>query len=417
MAPTIELDAKLVNPAYLEHYGNNRRYQIYYGGSSSGKSYFLASRAAIDCLCGRNYLVARKVARTLRGSCWNEIIKAISDMQLTRMFQINKNDMAITSTRNGCQIVFAGLDDVEKIKSITPAKGVFTDIWLEEATEAAYGDYKQLDKRLRGLSKHAKRFTLSFNPVYKAHWLYGEFFGIWDEAKNYAESGNVTILKTTHRDNLFLAQEDHDALENEKDEYYRNVYTLSNWGTLGDAVFTNWRVEDLSEYQNIDGRLYFGLDFGFTNDPTAAVKARYEPAKKRVLILDELYGRGWVNADIAEKLKVFAGRHPVTCDAAEPKSIEELRRLGVNATASRKGRDSVMHGIQWLKGCEIVVDRRCQNAINELTLYQWRKDKDGNSLNQPQDDNNHLIDSLRYALGEQMEMRRIGTMSKMALGL
>lgn len=416
-APIIELDKKLINPVYAGDYFNGKRYQIYFGGSSSGKSYFLASRAAIDCLCGRNYLVVRKVARTLRGSCWNEITKAIAGMRLGKYFAINKSDMTITSERNGCQIAFAGLDDVEKVKSITPPKGVFTDIWLEEATEAAYGDYKQLDKRLRGVSKHPKRFTLSFNPVYKTHWLYGEFFSIWDESKNRAESDTVSILKTTHRDNRFLSPEDHEALEGEKDEYFRNVYTLGNWGILGDAVFTNWKAEDLRDYDGTDDKAYFGLDFGFTNDPTAAVKVRWDRDRKRVLVLDEMYGRGWVNSDIAEKLKSFAGRHPVTCDAAEPKSIAELRTLGIQAVPCRKGADSVTHGIQWLKGNEIIVDRRCQNMINELTLYQWRKDKDGNSINQPQDRNNHLIDAMRYALGEVMERRTLGTMNKSGLGL
>ena len=263
---------------------------------------------------------------------------------------------------------------------------------MEEATEASYGDYKQLDKRLRGVAKHPKRFTLTFNPVYKTHWIYKEFFaGLWDEASNHAERDGLCILKTTHRNNRFLAPEDHEALENEQDAYYRSVYTNGDWGVLGDVIFTNWRVEDLSAYKGIDGKLYTGLDFGFSSDPTAAVRVRYERDKKRVLVLNELYGRGWVNSDIAEKLKVFAPHAVVTCDSAEPKSIEELRRHGIQAIACKKGPDSVIHGIQWLQGHEIVVDKQCQNLINELTLYQWRKDKDGNSLAQPVDRDNHCL--------------------------
>lgn len=400
---TIRVKQSAFNPVYYPHLKNNRRYQIYYGGSSSGKSVFLATRAAIDCLGGRNFLVVRKVAKTLRGSCWNEILKAITRHGLNDHFRIRQSDMIIEAKATGAQIVFAGLDDVEKIKSITPAKGVFTDIWMEEATECSYSDYKQLDKRLRGLSKFSKRFTLSFNPVYLTHWIHGEFFEIWDDTKRYAANDLISILKTTHVDNHFLAPEDHDALENEADEYFKAVYTYGNWGILGDVIFKNWHTEDLAAYKDVSTKLYYGLDFGFSQDPAAVIKVRYESDRKRIYILDEVYERGMINAILAEKVLPFAGRAPVTCDCAEAKSITELRGYGVNAIASRKGADSVIHGIQWLQGHEIIVDVRCQNMVNELTLYQWRKDKDGNSLNVPQDKNNHLIDALRYALESEMD--------------
>ena len=399
---TITVKQSAFNPAYFPHLKNDHRYQIYYGGSSSGKSFFLATRSVIDCLHGRNYLVVRKVARTLSGSCWNEILKAISRYRLNDYFRIRQSDMIIEAKASGAQIVFAGLDDVEKIKSITPAKGVFTDIWMEEATECDYGDYKQLDKRLRGLSKFRKRFTLSFNPVYITHWIYTSFFTIWDDSKTYCEDKRLSILKTTHKDNRFLAQEDHDALENEEDEYFRNVYTYGNWGILGDVIFRNWHTEDLSAYMDIGENLRFGLDFGFASDPAAVVKVRIERAKKRILILDEIYERGLVNTQLAQKVVPFAGFKPVKCDCAEPKSIAELRMNGVNALSSKKGPDSVIHGIQWLQGYEIIIDVHCVNAKNEFTLYQWRKDKDGNSIKDPVDKNNHIIDALRYALEDDI---------------
>ena len=288
--------------------------------------------------------------------------------------------------------------DVEKIKSITPQSGPLTDIWIEEATETAYEDYKQLDKRLRGASKHVKRLTLSFNPVYKTHWIYREFFGIWDDAKQYAESDTVSILKTTYKDNRFLTADDRAALENEKDPYFREVYTLGNWGVLGDIIFRNWRTEDLAPLSAAYPQRLFGLDFGFSSDPCAAVNVAVDKRKKRVLIFDELYERGLTNSMLAERLKTFAGRNFIFCDSAEPKSIRELRNYDLNARAARKGPDSVIHGIQWLQGFELVLDTRCQNLRNELTLYQWRRDKDGNSMAIPEDKNNHLIDALRYAV-------------------
>lgn len=409
---TIRLDGGLLNAVYLPHLRNAHRYQLYFGGSSSGKSVFLATRTALDCMQGRNILVLRNVARTLRGSCWNEIYKAITRMGLMAYFAISKSDMTITCTQNNAQILFAGLDDVEKIKSITPQSGPLTDIWIEEATETAYEDYKQLDKRIRGASRHTKRLTLSFNPVYKTHWIYREFFGIWDDAKTYAESDAVSILKTTYKDNRFLTADDRAALENEKDPYFREVYTLGNWGVLGDVIFRNWHTEDLQPIAAAYPLRYYGLDFGFSSDPCGAVDVALDKKRKKIYVFAELYERGLINTMLADRLKNFCGHRPITCDSADPKSITEIRNLGINAIATKKGADSVVHGIQWLQGYEIVVDQRCHNMRNELALYQWRKDKDGNSLAVPEDKNNHLIDALRYALESESTARIARTVKR-----
>lgn len=409
---TIRLDGGLLNAVYLPHLRNAHRYQLYFGGSSSGKSVFLATRTVLDCMQGRNALVLRNVARTLRGSCWNEIYKAITRMGLTAYFAISKSDMTITCTQNNAQILFAGLDDVEKIKSITPQSGPLTDVWIEEATETSYEDYKQLDKRLRGASRHTKRLTLSFNPVYKTHWIYREFFGIWDDAKTYVESDTVSILKTTYKDNRFLTDDDRAALENEKDTYFREVYTLGNWGVLGDVIFRNWRTEDLQPIAAAYPLRYYGLDFGFSSDPCGAVDVALDKKRKKIFVFAELYERGLINTMLADRLKNFCGHRPITCDNADPKSITEIRNLGINAIAAKKGADSVVHGIQWLQGYEIVVDQRCQSMRNELALYQWRKDKDGNSLAVPEDKNNHLIDALRYALESESTARIARTVKR-----
>lgn len=398
MQPILRVDPRALNPAYVPHLSNNHRLQIYFGGSSSGKSVFIATRIVLDTLQGRNTLVLRNVGKTLRGSCWNEIVKAISRMKLTPYFKYGKSDMIITAVNNGAQILFTGLDDVEKVKSITPATGVLTDIWIEEATEVDYDDFKQLKKRLRGVSKHEKRLTLSFNPVYKTHWIYTEFFGIWDDSKTCAEADGISILKTTYLDNRFLMPDDRAELENESDPYYRDVYTLGNWGVLGDVIFRNWRVEDLSEMQKTADKLLFGLDFGFSSDPAAAVKITCNQAKKQIYVLDELYGRGMTNQALASDIKPFLGTGYITCDSSEPKSIVELQQNGIHAIPAQKGADSVVFGIQFLQGYEIIVDKRCQNLKNELSIYQWRRDKDGNTLRVPEDRNNHVIDALRYAV-------------------
>ena len=192
----MRIDKSAFNEVYRPYVRESRRYQIFFGGSSSGKSAFLASRCVLDALWGRNVLIVRKVARTLRPSCWNEVLKAMGRLRVRKYFDVSQSEMLITAKQSGGQLIFAGLDDVEKIKSITPAHGVLTDVWMEEATECRYSDYKQLDKRLRGVSVHTKRMTFSFNPIARTHWLYGEFFSGWqDGAEAFPPPAGILIFR------------------------------------------------------------------------------------------------------------------------------------------------------------------------------------------------------------------------------
>ena len=393
----IDISKSIFNPAYLPYIDAMQRTQIFYGGSSSGKSVFLAQRDVIDLLKGgRNFLVCRQVGRTLRGSVVQEIRKIIKDWGISHLFDINKTDGTVTC-ENGYQILFAGLDDVEKLKSITPAKGVITDIRIEEATETQRTTVKQLYKRQRGGDPSTpKRMTLSFNPVLKLSWIYQDHFApiAWRDDQTEHSGDDLAILKTWYIHNKFLTPADISDLENEKDDYFRNVYTFGNWGVLGDVIFTNWRVEDLSGMRDQFTNHRYGLDFGFSSDPAAVVASHYDKLRKTIYIYDELYERGLTNDQLAMGLR---GLVDIVCDSAEPKSIAELQQYGISARGARKGKDSVLHGIQWLQQQEIVVDSQCINMQNELQLYQWQKDKDGNSLRRPSEKHNHLIDALRYA--------------------
>ncbi|SFJ83053.1 PBSX family phage terminase large subunit [Thermoflavimicrobium dichotomicum] len=396
----------VVNQVYLPFLKDETRYQIFFGGSSSGKSYFLAQRAVLDVLEGhRNYLIVRNVLRTVKKSVFNEVIKSIRNMGLSDLFVINQSDLVITYKPTLKQILFAGLDDPEKIKSITPIDGVITDIWVEEATETKYEAIKQLDKRLRGQSKVKKRLTLSFNPILKTHWIYREYFGGWDDTKRFYRDENLIILKTTYKDNDFLEPDDIAALENETDRYYYEVYTLGNWGILGNVIFTNWEVQDLSEIRQTFDRFNNGLDFGFAEDPSALAHMHYDRKRSTLYILDELYERELTNDQLAKKLKRMIGDQIVVCDSSEPKSIKELRNFGVRAIPAKKGKDSVNFGIDWLKRQKIVIDIRCHNAKEEFQKYKWKEDKDGNVLPVPVDRDNHLIDAIRYGCEELMDMK------------
>jgi phage terminase large subunit len=351
---------------------------------------------------GHNYLCIRKVARYIRKSIFNEITKAIASFGVKELVTINSSDMVITFP-GGWQILFAGLDDVEKIKSITPSKSVITDIWIEEATEASYDDVAQLRKRLRGRARVSKRIILSFNPVYKTHWIYDEYFaGHWaDNDTSYrSDDGRLSILKTTYKDNNHLSPEDVQELESEKDPYYRDVYTNGNWGVLGDVIFTNWHTEDLSgkEFEDYCN----GVDFGYAKDPAAIVRCHLDKRRNKLYITDAEYLLKATNDVLAATVKRICGFDTVMCDEAEPKSIQELRNYGVSAIPAPKGKDSINFGIQYLRKLEIIVDKSLTELINELTVYQWQQDKDGNTLPKPVDKDNHCIDALRYALVYEM---------------
>ena len=395
---------KLFNEVYLKSLlYNNDRYQICFGGSSSGKSVFLAQRTLIDLLTGgRNYLCIRNTANTLRGSCFTEITKIVRQWNLSKFFKVRESDMEVVCV-NKYSANFRGLDDVEKLKSFTPSHGVLTDVWLEEATETAENDLEQLDKRLRGITEgdKPKRITLSFNPILKNHWIFKRFFGGWLDDINFRRDGGITILKTTYRDNRFLAKDDIISLENTQDPYMRDVYRDGKWGVLGGVIFHKVQVRDLLSdpiFQTFD-MIRHGMDFGYSNDPTAFNSMYYHRASRTLYIFAEWNALGCTNDQIADILrpKVNGSGSTVVCDSAEPKSIAELNSHGLPSRGAQKGKDSVAHGIQWLQQQNIVIDVSCQNTINDFSGYHWKKDRSGISINIPSDDFSHHCDAVRYA--------------------
>jgi len=401
----VQVERGVFNQPYLKHLENMARTQIYYGGSSSGKSVFLAQRAVLDVLRDRrNYLICRAVGKTVRKSVFTEITKVINSFGLRDLFNVNKSDGVITCV-NGYQIIFTGLDDTEKVKSMTPAKGAITDIWIEEATETTRRAVKDLYKRQRGGSASTpKRLTMSFNPIQRTHWIYDEYFkpSAWaDDQQEFASPG-LSILRTTYKDNRFLTPDDIADLENETDQYYRDVYTLGKWGTLGNVIFRNWETADLSGMRDQFTNNRFGGDFGFASDPAAIVAAHYDRMRKTLYIWAEHYETGLQNDALAEAAMAICGTSPITWDSSEPKSIAELQKYGVNARGARKGKDSVVHGVQWLQQQRIIIDASCINTRNEFAQYKWREDAGGNAIPIPVDRNNHLIDAARYAVEDDM---------------
>lgn len=420
MAQRIVIRSDVFNAAFLPFLEDETRNQFLYGGAGSGKSVFVARRAVLDVARNdRNYLVARGTQRAIRGSTWNEILDAINFFGLNQYFDANKSDLTITCNFNDRQFAFVGCDDPEKIKSIRPRVGVFTDLWEEEATEISAPADKQLRLRLRGKSPLPKRYTYTFNPIYKTHHIYKRYFsplGIPETVRVHREADTV-IFRSTYRDNRFLEPEDIKELLSLKggDPYWYQVYAEGLWGVLGHRIFSDWETADLSEsYSSVD-EWYNGLDFGYTNDPTAFSRSARGDDRKSIYIYypqpsGEVYTTGLTNQDITEIIHPVTGsRERIYCDSAEPKSIQELRQAktkSLNAVAVKKGKDSVLHGLQWLQRHHLVIDCRNQHAINELSIARWAEDRDGNPYNRPVDADNHFIDSLRYAWEREMVFRK-----------
>lgn len=391
-----------INQAYMPYLDKPQFMQIFYGGSSSGKSFFICQKIVLDNLAGVNWLVCRNVGRTIRKSVYNEICKAISRMGLKEYFKVNASDMVITNKLNGKQILFTGLDDPEKVKSITPADGVLERVFVEEATEVKRQAILQLKKRLRGRSPKSKCIILAFNPILKTHYLYKDFFGGWQDDKTVYEDRDLLIVKTTYKDNIFLTEDDRRLLEDETDPYFYQVYTLGNFGVLGNTIFKNWRVEDLTDKIPTFDKIYCGCDFGYSSDENALIKLHYDKKNKRIYVFGEWYQSGMSDDELVRVCKTFVGDNYVACDSSEPKSIDYLVLNGIKAYPVKKGADSINRGIRWLQGHEIIIDVHCQNFKNEIELYHWQETKDGVPMAKPVDEKNHLVDSLRYSLENEM---------------
>lgn len=408
----IKIPKKAYNVRYLPYLDSDIPLQIFFGGSSSGKSFYLAQRDIRWLLKGgRNILECRNVKDTLRGSIYNEMCKVIDYYDLDRFFKCNVSPMSITC-KNGYQAMFCGLDDVEKVKSITPKKGVFTDARIEEASEVKDTNViKQIRKRLRGKTGNDRRktITMSFNPIYKTHWIYKDHFaGIWQDDTTEYITDDKLIIKSTYKDNLrFLTEHDIYELENETDLYMYNVYTLGNWGVLGDLIFKNWETQNLTNIIPIFDYIRNGIDFGFSNDPFAYNRTHYDRKHHILYIFNELHGLGYSNKRIFDEVHpITGGSEVVVCDSAEPKSIADLCDYGMNAMGAAKGPDSIRHGIRWLQSLnKIIIHTGCQYTINEFELYQWKKNKAGERINQPIDAHNHHIDEIRYQYEDESLQR------------
>lgn len=403
-----KISKKCFNDVYLPQLQNyNTRFNVFYGGAGSGKSHFVFAKMVFKYLkfSNRKCLVVRKVSNTLRDSCFALVKSILSDWQLYDQCKINKTDLTI-ELPNGSHFIFKGMDDPEKIKSIAN----IDDIVVEECTEIDDFDFDQLSLRLRSRNPYNQVHCM-FNPVSKENWVYKRWF---KEGADYNKE-NTVILHTTYKDNKFLPKEYIDNLldmERTNPAYFR-IYALGEFATLDKLIYTNWKDENF-DYKEIlrtvkDSKAIFSLDFGFTNDPTAFVCSILDEINKKIWIFDGFEEKGLLNDEIAKKIIEMGYRKEViTCDSAEPKSIEELKRNGLDRVRGAvKGKDSIINGINLLQQYEIIILPSLTWIIEEFKNYTWKKGKDGEYINVPIDKYNHSLDSLRYGITTEIGVKKI----------
>lgn len=406
---TIKLNinpSKVFNRHIYDHlFDYNTFTEVHYGGASSGKSHGVFQKIVIKALKDwkkpRKILVLRKVGATVRDSVFADVQATLSYFGILNMCKINMSAFRI-ELPNGAEFIFKGMDNPEKIKSI---KGI-SDVVMEEASEFTLDDYTQLTLRLRDKAHKQKQIYLMFNPVSKANWVYNAFF--------VKKPKNTVVYQTTYKDNRFLdalTRENIEELANRNEAYYK-IYALGEFATLDKLVFPKYTKALLNKDDLRQITSYFGLDYGFINDPSAFMHVKIDDDRKRLYIVEEYVKKGLTNDKIAESITTLGyAKEQIRADSAEKKSNQELRNLGISRVIDvKKGAGSVMQGIQYLLQYEWIVDERCVKTIEELENYTWKKDKATNEyINEPVDSYNHCLDAIRYAIQDKITKSKIKT--------
>lgn len=391
-----------VGKNYADFWNTKQRYRVCKGSRGSKKSkttalnmiYRLMEYPLANGLCVRRY------SNTLRDSVFSDLKWAIHRLGLDAFFECTVSPMQIVRKSTGQKILFRGLDDGLKITSISVDYGVLCFVWIEEAYEISNeDDFNKLDMSIRGEvpDGYFKQITLTFNPWSATSWLKARFFDVTDD--------DIFTKTTTWKQNEWLDEADRNIflkMQRNNPRRYR-IEGDGEWGIAEGLIYEKVRFEafDIDKIRTISGiKSGFGLDFGFT-DPNAFVCLLIDNVAMKIYVFDEWYKTGVTNKIIAQaiKNKGYSGQH-IVCDCAEPKSIAELQEEGIKAEPSRKGKDSVNHGIQLIQNYEIMVHDNCPEFKKEIQNYCWATDKDGKPTDKPDHEFSHGMDAMRYALGK-----------------
>ena len=416
---------EIVGKHYKRFWNFKGRYRVLKGSRASKKSKTTALNFITRLIeyPEANLLVIRKVEKTLRDSCCADLIWAIHRLNVDDLWDYPTkptSKLEITYKPTGQKILFRGLDDPLKVTSVSVEKGYLCWLWIEEAYEIMKeSDFDMLDESIRGKVPEGlfKQITLTFNPWNEKHWIrkrfFGEIIGRDEEGNpkykfydNWINSdGTIMALTTNYLMNEFLDEDDRKVFETMKINNPRRyaVAGLGGWGIVEGLIYENWKEQsfNISDILKIPGiKSAFGLDFGYTNDPSALWCGLVDLQHKKIYVFDEMYKKGMSNEAIFNEVNVMGySKEKITGDSSEPKSIDRLRELGLSRIkGARKGKDSINNGIDYIQDFEIIIHPKCVNFITEISNYTWDKDKFDKVLNKPIDDFNHLMDAMRYAL-------------------
>lgn len=411
--PNINLKLKksLFAPKFYPYlFDYTTRWEVFYGGAGSGKSYFITQKIIIRC-CREpiKVLVCRRYGSTLRNSCFSLFKEILTKWKLTPYLKIRETDFNIKFP-NGSEIIMVGLDEETKLLSLNN----ISTVWIEEAYEVPKPIVEQLNLRLRGKADN-QQIIMSYNPISKNSWLY-DFCEV-----NPPES--FRYLKTTFRDNPFLNKEYIQSLES---LYTRNpakarVFCDGEYGIDAEGlVITNWRQEafDAMELasQGLEHRA--GMDLGWI-DKSAIIDSLYNRKNKIIYVFNEFYKSGCQLSELASAITdMNLKKTKLYIDAAEPRAIQFFKQEGINAYPCKKGKDSVKAGLMFLQDNLIIVHPNCKNFINELENFSYIKSKQtGEWTEDTTHEWSHAIDACRYAYSDIYTNTKVKTIDKAALGL
>jgi len=391
-----------VGKGYRDFWKFKGRYRVVKGSRASKKSKTTALWFIYNMMKYKdaNTLVIRKTFRTLKDSCWTDLKWACRRLGVEHLWSFTLSPLEATYLPTGQKILFRGLDDPLKVTSITVGVGVLCWMWIEEAYEIlTEADFDTLDESIRGgcPAPLFKQITLTFNPWNEHHWLKKRFFDV--------EDPEILAMTTNYLCNEWLDKADLFVFERMKENNPRRyrVAGLGDWGIVEGVIYENWHEQTftLEELQKDHPKLKTtcGLDFGYTNDPSAFLVMFIDLESKDLWIWDEFYEKGFSNKRIFGEIRSMGyAKERITADSAEPKSIDELKSMHLRIKGAKKGKDSIKNGIQWIQDLKIHVHPRCINFLTEISNYTWDTDKFGKRLNVPIDDFNHLMDAMRYGL-------------------
>ena len=392
---------QIIGKGYATYWNYKGRYKVVKGGRGSKKSTTTALWIIYNMMKYplANTLIIRRVFNSHKDSTYTQLKWASNTLGVSHLWKFSKSPLEATYLPTGQKILFRGLDDPMSITSITVERGHLCWCWFEEAFQIMNeDDFNKVDMSIRGeLPKgYFKQIILSFNPWSEKHWLKKRFFDVVDD--------DILAITTNYTCNEFLGEDDKKLFEKMKINNPRryNIEGLGNWGIAEGLVYSNFEelefdIDEIKKRRNIKSA--FGLDFGYTNDPTAFIASLVDLDNNEIFIFDEHYQKAMSNKDIANMIKYKGySKEKIVGDSSEPKSIDDIKRQGIyRIKGAKKGKDSILNGIQFIQDFKIYVHPKCENTLIELSNYVWDT-KEGNVINKPIDDFNHLMDALRYSI-------------------